>query len=186
MQLKLRVRSSVLRLPHAVKDHFLFINQIITVLIIFVDAFTYSACNGDKFLRETCNYHWPRRHVKLVCWFCGDICPNAQSFSHGNLLMFFFCYWHYKSQPFILPSHTFSSPSLPTSVDTYKIAELSRAGLNKNGYCQCMQWLPHECCLVLRPLYSTLQLRRYCSFPIQLEKFRLIQLFITNFYHKTY
>lgn len=177
MQLMLRVRSSVLKLPHAVKDNFLFINQIITVLIIFFDTSTYSTCNDDKVLKERLSL--AKKISKLVRWFYAGICPNAQSSSHANLLMFFFCYQHYKNQPFILSSHAFGSPSLPTSVDTYKTAELSRAGLNKNGYCQCMQWLPHEYCLVLRRLYSTLQLRRYCSFPIQLEKNQIN----STFYH---
>lgn len=178
MQQKLRVRSSVLKLPHAVKDHFLFINQIITVLIICVDTSTYATCNDDKFLRERYNYHWPRRYGMLILWWYLSKCSIILAWQSPNIF-FFFCYQHYKNQPFILPSHMFNSLSLPTSVDTYKSAELSQAGLNRNGYCQCMQWLPREYCLVLRRLYSTLQPRRYCSFPIQLEKIQIN----STFYH---
>lgn len=84
-------------------------------------------------------------------------------------LIFFSCIT--KINPlYYFPTYSVPPPSLSISTDTCRTAELSRVGLNKNGYCQCMQWLPHEYCLVLRRLYSTPQLRRYCSFPIQLDK----------------
>lgn len=137
-----------------------------TVLIIFIDTSTYSSCNYYNFVAMYLSLD--KTIQKLVNWFCGNIRSNVHSYFHANLLII---YPALQSQPFILLSHILCSPpSHSMSTDTCKTAVLSQVGLNKNGYCQYMQWLPHEYCLVLRRLYSTLQPRRYCSFPTQLDK----------------
>lgn len=121
---------------------------------------------------KRCNYHWQRRYVNWCTDFMVIFLQKLCQCQSPSILVLLSAL----QKPTLSTSHASNSSSLPTKIHTYRTAELSQAGLNKNGYCQYMQLLPHEYCLVLRPPYSTLQLKIYRSFPIYGGKIRLILL----------